>query len=102
MQEMYQCVRHVRNNRHGFNNHVISYTATDIPIDCKFKHVQYAMEMDTFNDIMQGLFNVKDSSKLNLAGRATLIIDQGYSRQGILKWWVEAGGDVHMAPLCTV
>ena len=87
-------VRHVKRNRRGFNNHVVSYAATDIPIICKFEHVQHTTEMDTFNDIMKALFNVKGSSKPNLAGRASLAIDRGYFRQGILKWWLETGGDV--------
>ena len=43
---------------------------------------------------MKDLFNVKGSSKPNLAGRATLVIDRGYFKQDILRWWLEIGGDV--------
>ena len=85
-------VRHVKRNRHGFNNHVVSYTATDIPVLCKFERVQHTTELDTFNDIMKDLFNVKGSSKPNLAGRATLLIDREYFKQAILRWWLETGG----------
>ena len=87
-------VRHVRDNRLGFNNHVVSYAATNIPIICKFEHEQHTTEMDTFEDIMRTLFNVKGSGKPNLAGQATLVIDRGYFRQAVLKWWLETGGDV--------
>ena len=50
--------------------------------------------MDTFNDTMKDLFNVKGSSKPNLAGRATLVIDRGYFKQAMLRWWLETGGSV--------
>ena len=30
----------------------------------------------------------------HLAGRATLVIDRGYFKQAILRWWLETGGDV--------
>ena len=75
--------QHIRDNRRGINNHVLAYTATDIPLVSEFKHEDHLL-FDCFIDIMKSMFHFKGDTKPNLSGRAMLAIDHGYMRVAIL------------------
>ena len=86
--------RHVRDNRKGFNNHVVAYAASDIPIISMFEHEDHDSLFDCVLDIMKSFFKKKNPDKLNLSGQATLAVDRGYMRLALLSWWLSTGGDI--------
>ena len=43
---------------------------------------------------MRTLFNHKSAVKPNLSGKATLVVDCGYLRKAVLKWWIETKGNL--------
>ena len=85
-------MRHIHDNEQGFNSHVVSYAATNLPIVLKIKHKQHTTVMDAFDAILRALFQVKGSAKSNLSSRATLVVDRGYLLLSQFKWWLETGG----------
>ena len=70
-------VRHIRDNKTGYNNHVMCYAISDIPLMSIFEHENHENVSKVFDEIMWAFFNLKGSAKPNLSGRATLVVDRG-------------------------
>ena len=75
-------VRHVKENRTGFNYHCACLAATGIPIRVGFQKVGYGV-FDTVVAVFTGLFNSKTP---DLTGIAILNTDMGYLRIHLLAW----------------